>query len=312
MSNVLVSIVCATFNHEKHIKKALDGFVMQKTTFAYEIIINDDASTDNTANIIREYEKKYPSIRAVYQKDNQYSKNVSIFTQILYPMARGKYIAVCEGDDYWIDDHKLQKQIDYLETHPNCTFCFTNAEFRHKGELLGNFIPDKCAKQYFKGNESDYNVGELALLDSIPTASFVYRTEEAKKISSIDASCFRGDVCTRLFCTSFGYAHYIDEVTTVYNWQNSGSLTERIKENPNYAISMYTKILNLYSFIDDLNQNEYHEIFQKKKELCEYHILLASNNRKKLREKKYRKIALDQSFKGYLYYLMKVYFAKDR
>ena len=116
----IVSVVCATFNHEKYIERAIDGFLMQETSFPFEIIIHDDASTDNTAEIIRGYHADYPRIvRPIYQKENQYSKNV--LNPLINTVANstGKYIAFCEGDDYWTDPLKLKKQVDFMEANPD-------------------------------------------------------------------------------------------------------------------------------------------------------------------------------------------------
>ena len=124
METVGVSILCLAFNHEPYIADALEGFLMQKTTFPYEIIIHEDASTDGTARIIREYEKKYPDmIKPIYQTENQYSKGVNINDRFMLPMASGRYVALCDGDDYWTDPLKLQKQYDAMEANPGCLMC---------------------------------------------------------------------------------------------------------------------------------------------------------------------------------------------
>jgi len=123
-NQIMVSIHCLAYNHEKYISDALDSFIMQKTSFAFEVLIHDDASTDGTAEIIREYEKKYPDIiKPIYQTENQYSKHVSIFRTYQLPRMKGKYYAVCEGDDYWTDPYKLQKQYDAMENHPEVDIC---------------------------------------------------------------------------------------------------------------------------------------------------------------------------------------------
>ena len=115
----LVSVVCTTYNHEKYIRQCLDGFVMQKTTFPIEIIVHDDASTDDTVRIVREYEEKHPNLfNNIYRTENWYSQGKNIWGYLFAQKARGKYIALCEGDDYWIDPYKLQKQVDFLEGHP--------------------------------------------------------------------------------------------------------------------------------------------------------------------------------------------------
>jgi glycosyltransferase involved in cell wall biosynthesis len=124
---ILVSISCVTYNHEAYIRDCIEGFLRQKTTFNFEILVHDDASTDGTADIIREYERKYPNlIKPIYQTENQLSQGISP-GRINSDRAAGKYIAYCEGDDYWIDPLKLQKQVDFLESHPEYGLVCTNA-----------------------------------------------------------------------------------------------------------------------------------------------------------------------------------------
>lgn len=118
MSKLLVSICCLAYNHENFIRDCLDGFIIQKTDFDFEILIHDDASTDKTADIIKEYEALFPKIiKPIYQSENQYSKGIGVSANFNFPRAKGKYIALCEGDDYWIDPYKLQKQVDFLEVN---------------------------------------------------------------------------------------------------------------------------------------------------------------------------------------------------
>lgn len=124
---LLVSIRCTTYNHAQYIRQCLDGFVMQKTNFRFEAIVHDDASTDGTDKIILEYAEKYPSIIIpVIEEENQYSKGNGSVTRIVESYMRGKYIAFCEGDDYWTDPYKLQKQVDFLEAHPDYGMCHTD------------------------------------------------------------------------------------------------------------------------------------------------------------------------------------------
>lgn len=123
----MVSIRCITYNHEPYIRQCLEGFVMQKTNFKFEAIVHDDASTDHTADIIREYAAKYPDIiKPIYETENQYSKYDGSIRRILDAACTGKYIAMCEGDDYWIDPLKLQKQVDFLEASPEYGLCHTD------------------------------------------------------------------------------------------------------------------------------------------------------------------------------------------
>lgn len=141
----LVSIKCMAYNHERYIADALDSFLMQKTDFPFEVVIHDDASTDNTASIIGEYQEKYPNIvKPIYEKENQYSKGDGIINRIMDSHIRGKYVAVCEGDDYWTDEGKLQKQFNSMERHNEIDICAhavrkINAA---SGKALGMIAPE--------------------------------------------------------------------------------------------------------------------------------------------------------------------------
>ena len=128
-NKIMVSVCCITYNQAEYIKYALDSFLIQKTNFKYEVIIHDDASTDGTAEIIKEYADKYPEIiKPIFQTENQYSKGVKRILNFTFKEAKGKYIALCEGDDYWINENKLQLQVEYMEKNPNCTLLFHNAK----------------------------------------------------------------------------------------------------------------------------------------------------------------------------------------
>ena len=136
---LMVSICCTAYNQEEQIRECLDGFVMQQTNFRFEAVVHDDASTDGTATIIKEYAEKYPDIiKPILETENQYSKHDGSLERIMNEAATGKYVAWCEGDDCWIDPLKLQKQVDYLESHPDCMLVHTDMEVKdvNTGEVL--------------------------------------------------------------------------------------------------------------------------------------------------------------------------------
>ena len=207
----LVSIGCITYNHAPYIRQCIEGFLMQKTDFPFEIIINDDCSTDGTTEIIKEYEKQYPNlINAIYHSENQYSKGVrGIFVKYVIPKVRGKYIAMCEGDDYWTDPYKLQKQVDILESHPEIGMVYT-----------------KVLRRIEKENRIDGEWGErgdikkLYLCASfIPTLSVCYRRDmliEFGKIIENDPRFLLGDVPLWLFFFESSRVFFLPEVTGVY------------------------------------------------------------------------------------------------
>ena len=150
----LVSICCLTYNHARFVRQCLDGFLMQKTDFPFEILVHDDASTDGTDDILREYEAKYPDkVFALYEKENRFTHGYRGRMDIVfnYSRARGKYIASCEGDDYWTDPLKLQKQVDFMESHPEYSICFHRCQ--RYNEQTGQFEPDLCGPLFARGEQ---------------------------------------------------------------------------------------------------------------------------------------------------------------
>jgi len=146
MIEPLVSICCTAYNHELYIADAIEGFLKQKVNFKYEILIHDDASTDGTTEIIKKYEKKHQDILfPIYQKENKYSQGIKIFMTYNWPRARGKYIALCEGDDYWTDSSKLQKEVDFLEKNSDYGMVHTDADqyYTRTRKIIRNFNKTK-------------------------------------------------------------------------------------------------------------------------------------------------------------------------
>ena len=173
-SQILVSIVTLAYNHAEYIRQCLDGFIMQQTTFAFEVLIHDDASTDGTTDIIREYEVKYPHIiKPIYQRENQHQKGIAIGSTYLYPRVLGKYIAECEGDDYWTDPLKLQKQVDFMEHHPEYGLCYSKVVMHYQTMSTQHKIDE------WGGNAETFI--ELLSSNSIPTLTTLYRAEFPKQ-----------------------------------------------------------------------------------------------------------------------------------
>ena len=129
MTDCQVSVICITYNQKNYIRDALDSMINQKIGVPFEIIVHDDASTDGTRDIVKEYQERYPKIiRALYEEENLFSKGIDFFRDIVVDIARGKYIAICEGDDYWTSDDKIRMQWEMLEEHPECDMCACRAK----------------------------------------------------------------------------------------------------------------------------------------------------------------------------------------
>jgi len=228
----LVVINCITYNHEPYIHDALEGFVMQKTNFPFVAIVHDDASTDHTADIIREYAERYPNIiLPIYEKENQYSKHDGSLGRVMREARNAtgaKYIAMCEGDDYWTDPLKLQKQVNYLENHPDCSLVCSNYDkfYQNKGLMVYN-------KQWGKNGIITFN--DIILHNFIATLTVVVRAKIYDGyndfIKGVKVWSF-GDYPIWLYASSIGYIMKFPEEMAVYRVldKSASHFTDKISQ----------------------------------------------------------------------------------
>lgn len=249
----LVSVFCATYNHASYIKDAINGFLMQETNFSYEIVIHDDASTDGTTEILQDYEKKYPDlIKVIYEKENQYRKGNPVrFFYLLQKKLRGKYIALCEGDDFWIDSRKLQIQVDYLEENPDCQLTVHNAvkidERTGSIELTNRYKYDR-----------DLTARNLVLAEKgdLPSASMVYRKFSWSSRENFFLEASVGDYARQLYFFSKGKVHFFDRVMSVYRHMHPGSWSNEQNQKGEERL---LHLINLSIFLDKYNEYTNHK-----------------------------------------------------
>lgn len=284
MSGILVSIDCTTYNHGKYISDALDSFLMQNTNFKYEILVHDDASTDDTPKIIKEYESIYPDlIKPIYQKENQYSKGLRV-SGINLRRARGKYIAVCEGDDYWIDPYKLQKQVDYMESHPECSMC-THAAYivSEDKKITGKVRPANTSRTF---SVEDIILGGGGF---IATNSMLYRSIYQKEIPEFYHNAPVGDYPLAIFLSLKGTVYYMDQFMSSYRKGIEGSWTWEYEIN--YTLDELSKftygMVRMLDEIDGYSNYAYHDLIDKRKIDFEFSLIDAQNDFKKMKEPKF-------------------------
>jgi glycosyltransferase involved in cell wall biosynthesis len=216
---ILVSICCITYNQEKYIHEALDGFLMQKTNFKFEIIIGEDSSTDQTQNILLSYQEKHPSLINIIT----YEKNVGgIQNQInVLNAASGKYIAMCDGDDFWTDPLKIQKQVDFMQQSQDCVIC---CHYTRVIDENGNLISENEAPIPLNFDYEDVLLGRK---EETRICSLMMRNHEfIKNISEQDwyYQAAGADTFLKLYAlaTTQGKIYVLPEVMAVYRIHKDG------------------------------------------------------------------------------------------
>lgn len=306
MHDIMVSICCLAYNHKNYIRKALDSMLCQKTDFKFEILINDDCSTDGTTEIIKEYEAKYPDIiKPLYHSENQYSKsyrqgNMMSIT-FNFPRVKGKYVAMCEGDDFWTDEHKLQKQVDIMEANPDCAFCAHTVRCTNeKGTPIKQIIPvkDTVKEGMMTSEDAVYSICHLPYM--FQTTSYFFRGEHLKEMTERTPEFFEYssamDVLFMLYFASKGKVYYIDREMSCYRHQSSSSIRCALQSNSDNKknqkmIGHYENHIKSLKKYDMYTNERFHSSVDFSIRKCEYHLMLLTQNYRHLFSKKYKDVA---------------------
>lgn len=306
-----VSVLCLAYNHENYIAQCLDGFVRQKTDFKYEVIVHDDASTDRTAEIIRDYVLRFPHIiKPVYETENQYAKGRMkyIYSNVLYPMVSGKYIAYCEGDDYWTDDGKLQKQVDVLEGNPDCHICMhTTRLITNDGRDMDQTFPQKEMKtgvlsprRFMQGLADGY---------FFHTSSFLVRTEIIRELTQEMPDFYKtadlDDMPLLLYFGAKGNAYYIAREMSCYRRNSIGSWTSTERTDINKTIKHKECFIKMYEQYDTYTQGNFHDLCEHWANNERFMIAEIKHDFKEMVKPQYAEWLRNRSFR----FVVKVYLA---
>lgn len=286
----IVSIRCTAYNHEKYISQCLDGFLIQETTFPFEIVIHDDASTDKTVSIIQEYEKKYPRIiKPIYETENQYSKGNGALARILDSHMWGKYIAFCEGDDYWTHPNKLQAQYDALEAHPELGICFGRVQFvDSNGNAVGHIAPDNI----------DYANNIITYLDyanlefkkgswSFHTSSFFLRTSiymqyVLERQGDLYGEFPYGDMAIIHYFLLHSSGYLVPKIIGCYR-MFSGGYNSYVLTHPEFAVVQEKKLISALTKFNIFLNYKYDNQIKSRIFRGQVKIAKIENNRKQLK-----------------------------
>lgn len=267
--NPKVSIICITFNHEKYIARAIEGFLMQDTSFDYEVLIHDDASSDSTPRIVKRFEQENSGlIKGIYQKENQYSKGVKITGDVVLPLTRGEYIAICEGDDYWTDKDKLQIQIDYMDRHKDCSMTFHLAD---EVSVIDGRI--RKGAPFVLSGRCDIN--RFAKRRSIiETCTIVARKDLLVPLPLYYYRASIGDLPIELHLLSKGYGYYIHKNMATHLYMVPGSWSARhANEDTSAYIRTVEERIKMYEEFDRETEYRHHKMAET--EIFRYRYLVA-------------------------------------
>lgn len=262
----MLSIWCSTYNHESYIRDAIESFLMQNVKFRYEIIIHDDASGDRTNEIIKEYERKYPNlVYGIYQVENQWGKNhpcLDWIYNIIRQNCKGKYIALCEGDDYWIDRNKLQIQVDYLEMHPECIATIhdaINMDCRDRSIRGRGLYSENCVLP----------AGEIITQKrvQVPTASIIYR-RQGLEMNDFFLQAGIGDYPNLLYCLTKGYIYYFSRFMSVYRSCHAGSWSESMDQNKEKRVIQLILCIDFLMKYNKYSNGHYESHIIEKIQIC--------------------------------------------
>lgn len=306
---VMVSVMCLTYNHENFIEKTLESLVNQKTSYRYEIIVHDDASTDNTKNIVQKYSEKYPDlVKPIFEEENQYSKKNSI-AKIMFPYIRGKYVAWCEGDDYWSSLDKLEMQVDELEKKDELVACISKVEIvTYNGNTKKKFFPKE---QLPEGELLQEEYMRYTLSDSFPwqlTGLMIRYTEYANFIINPPKyrDAFRvGDIPLFLYIGLCGKIYYIDETLSCYRTGNPESWVGRHRNNKKLQTEYFISKIEAYKAYDTYTVGKYSIYIQELNRRIFFQILLNNHSLMEMKSPEmvdlYNKLSLTKKFENYIY-----------
>lgn len=248
-----VSVCCTAYNHGKYIRQALESIFAQKTDFPFEVIVHDDASTDETAHIIKEFEKNNSNMQAIYQEENQFSKNIgSLNVSFTLPLAQGEYVIINEGDDFFMDPLKLQKQVDFLDAHPECALCFHPVKvFYENGSQPDSVYPLKVTLE----GKDILTLEDLLKVNFIQTNSCMYRWAfKGEKIKAIvPKDIMPVDYFLHIIHAMRGDIGFIDEVMAAYRKHSESLWAAQAEENTSgFYLKYGSKIYKFYTDVENM------------------------------------------------------------
>lgn len=253
--NIMLSIIYLTYNVEDYVQQAMDSFLNQKTNFYFEIVVHDDASKDNTVKILQEYKKKFPDkIKLILQKENQHSK-CNWPDDIILNYCSGKYIAFCDGDDYWCDENKLQTQVDFLESNHDYSLCAHAAQMTKED---GSYIEGKKMRPF--DHDTDVDITDILAKWLFGTSSLVFRSSSRGKAPiPYRGDSINNDFALTAYLAFNGKVRYIDKTMSIYRTLAKNSTNVRYMNLEKNTLQN-EKFAEMVKRMDKYSNYKYHKI----------------------------------------------------
>lgn len=291
---ILVSVICNTYNHENYIRDALESFIVQKTEFPFEILVHDDASTDRTPQIIAEYTEKYPNlIKPYFQQENQYSKGVRVTSSFQYPRAKGEFFAICEGDDYWTDEYKLQKQTMGMINNPEVDVCAHKAIKIREGKTVGIISPR---------NESCIIPVEEVILGGggyVATSSLMFRRDSIMNETPMQR-IISLDYVSQIQGALRGGMLYLNDEMSAYRLNSYESWSTRMGRDKKNQIDHIKTIEEMLLCLNEYTENRYSDAIKKKIRMNTFSSLYVQSKYKEMLQKEYDDIYTELPYRRQL------------
>ena len=253
MQDIQVSVCVLVYNQKDYVEQCLRSLVSQETDFSYEVIVHDDCSIDGTTEIVKRFAAEHlDKVILLLELENQYSQGV-VMGELFRPYIRGKYIAICEGDDWWIDSRKLQRQFDYMELHPETAACSHAAKrFVDSEKCFGrNLAP--------ADDECDFTTGDLiAMGANIATNSLFYRSK-LQCMPDVYKGWGVGDYPTCIYLSTCGVFHYDPAIMSAYRVGARGSWSSRMSSSIEANVQSLRKRIDGLEAFDRYTEGRYHE-----------------------------------------------------
>lgn len=280
-----ISVICNVYNHEKYLKYAIEGFISQKVNVPIEVLIHDDASTDASQAIIKKYAEKYPDlIKPILQTENQTRQGISVTMEIQIPRAKGRYIAFCEGDDFWTDENKLQLQYDFLEKNKQYSACCHAYNMIDKNNCLMEErfdFDENCVVPIERLIGNQLRIPQLA--------TYVFRRSCFDDLSSQWLGVRCNDMVYRLKAFTQGDLYYLNRNMSNYRRFTENSWTVRIGLNPKKVLPSYKSYIPFFQLFDQYTEGKYHNSIEKELERRKFEILVLEENYRAAKKMPYYK-----------------------